>query len=118
MTEIRSLQAIRNVAKNSFANLVGGHANMYTMGGTTDTGASYEDMMEDLTKKKYQDPAFYVNLYDNPENVMRQKSAIKAVQLMQGWDIVKALHRREMLLAMLLELKLRNEQKQIEISAN
>tara|TARA_R110002126_G_scaffold13118_7_gene57178 strand:+ start:69716 stop:71419 length:1704 start_codon:yes stop_codon:yes gene_type:complete len=118
VTEIRSLQAIRNVAKNSFANLVGGHANMYTMGGTTDTGASYEDMMEDLTKKKYQDPAFYVNLYDNPENVMRQKSAIKAVQLMQGWDIVKALHRREMLLAMLLELKLRNEQKQIEISAN
>jgi hypothetical protein len=116
ITEIRSLQAIRNVAKNSFANLVGGHAR--TTGGAGTDAPSYEATMEELTKKKYQDPAFYVNLYDNPENVMRQKSAIKGIQLMQGWDIVKALHRREMLLAMLLELKLRKEQKRLEISAN
>ncbi len=114
ITEIRSLQAIRNVAKNSFANLVGGNARMTGIGGAD--APSYESMMENLTKKTYQDPAFYINLYDNPENVQRQKAAIKAVQLMQGWDIVKALHRREMLLSMLLELKLRKEQKRLEVS--
>lgn len=116
ITEIRSLQAIRNVAKNSFANLVGGNARMTGIGGAD--APSYETMMENLTKKAYQDPAFYINLYDNPENVQRQKAAIKAVQLMQGWDIVKALHRREMLLSMLLELKLRKEQKRLEIGNN
>ena len=79
-------------------------------------GFSYDGIMEVLTKKIYQDPAFYINLYDNPENVMRQKASIKAIQLMQGWDIVKALHRREMLLAMILELKLRKQQRFVEIN--
>ncbi len=143
ITEIRSLQAIRNVAKNSFAVLVGNksgsssfatkdqyvHTVLRSLGVPNDAealayygvadhnGFSYDGIMETLTKKIYQNPSFYVNLYDNPENVMRQKAAIKAIELMQGWDIVKALHRREMLLAMLLEVKLRQQQRLVEINA-
>lgn len=142
LMNIRSLQAIRNVAKNSFAVLVGNRSgsssfatkNQYVQnvllsmgvannadaltyyGIDNNNGFSYDGIMEVLTKKIYQDPAFYINLYDNPENVMRQKASIKAIQLMQGWDIVKALHRREMLLAMILELKLRKQQRFVEIN--
>jgi hypothetical protein len=35
---------------------------------------------------------------------------------MQGWDVVKALHRREMLLSMLVEVKLRKKQRRIEVN--
>lgn len=136
VTDLRSLQAIRNVAKNSFAVLVGNKSggssegnNVHLVrilqtlgaGNTADyygtgngVGVSYDGAMEALTKKMYQDPGFYANLYDSPENVQRQKAAIKAIQLMQGWDIVKALHRREMLLSMLIEVKLRREQRRVE----
>tara|TARA_R110002124_G_scaffold149220_1_gene315194 strand:- start:360662 stop:362476 length:1815 start_codon:yes stop_codon:yes gene_type:complete len=138
ITDLRSLQAIRNVAKNSFATLVGNRASGSSLGnneqilkvletlgasnvpenyGLSDKGGvSYDAIMEALTKKLYQDPAFYANLYDSPENVARQKAAIKAIQLMQGWDVVKALHRREMLLSMLVEVKLRKKQRRIEVN--
>jgi hypothetical protein len=138
ITDLRSLQAIRNVAKNSFATLVGNRASgsslgnndqilqiLQTVGATNVSenyglsdkgGVSYDAIMEALTKKLYQDPAFYANLYDSPENVVRQKAAIKAIQLMQGWDVVKALHRREMLLSMLVEVKLRKKQRRIEVN--
>jgi hypothetical protein len=51
------------------------------------------------------------NLIENPSNVRRQRVAIKSVDLMQGQDLLEALQRREMLLATLVELKLRQSEK-------
>ena len=67
---------------------------------------SYDTQMEILTKRLYQDPKFYVNLYDTPANVKRQKTAMKAVSLMQDRDMYESLQRSEMLMSVLLEMKL------------
>jgi hypothetical protein len=68
---------------------------------------SYYAQMELLTKKIYQNPLFYTNLYDKPANVKRMRAAMQAVKMMQDRDIMEALHRREMLLSMMLELNIR-----------
>lgn len=125
-SQYRSLQAIRNVAKNSLVTSLAEKAKGTTgseeyitklmqalgvpeaqakqiMGETP----SYFAQMEVLTKKLYQDPAFYVNLVDTPANVLRQRTAVKAIKLQQGHDLAETVKRREMLLAILLELKIR-----------
>ncbi len=122
----RSLQAIRSVAKNSFltaiAEKVRGTGNTEALTallrslGLANNGQvqslmgeqpSYYAQMEALTKKVFQSPAFFVNLYDTPANVLRQRAAIRSIKLQQGDDLLKTLKRREMLLAVLLELKIR-----------
>jgi len=70
---------------------------------------SYFAQMEILTKKLYQDPTFFANLYDTPANVARQRVAIKAISLMQDRDFLESLKRREMLLSELLEIRLRKK---------
>ncbi|OIN85715.1 MAG: hypothetical protein AUJ12_08350 [Alphaproteobacteria bacterium CG1_02_46_17] len=79
---------------------------------------SYEAQMEILTKKLYQDPAFYANLYDTPANVDRQKVAITAVDLMQERDFLGSLKRKEMLLSELLEMKLRRRSEELNQGAS
>ena len=69
--------------------------------------------MEFLTRKMYQNPNFYTNLYDKPTNVKRIGAAMKAIKLMQDRDIQAALQRREMLMSMMLELKLRKESDEV-----
>jgi len=64
---------------------------------------SYYAQMEVLTKKIYQDPDFYTNLYDKPANVDRIAAAMDAVKLMQGRDRFEAALRREMLTSLLVE---------------
>lgn len=120
--------AIRQLVGNTFSNMVAMKAK-----GTASSGAymkntlvkmgltaadaqkligdnpSYFAQMEILTKKLYQDPAFYANLYDTPANIARQRVAIKAIGLMQDRDFLESLKRREMLLSELLELKLRKK---------
>jgi|GEM_PF-5094357 len=74
------------------------------------TNPSYFAQMEILTSKLYQNPSFYVNLYTSPENVTRAGVALKAFELMQDRDRYESALRREMFVAMLVEMNLRDEQ--------
>lgn len=66
---------------------------------------SYDAQMEVLTKKIYQNPAFYVNLMENPANVQRQYAAMQSFGLMQQRDIFDSILRSEMLLSLIVELE-------------
>jgi hypothetical protein len=66
---------------------------------------SYYARMELLTKKIYQDPNFYVALYDTPANIARKGAAIRAIGLMQHMDMFKSRLRNEAILAELVELE-------------
>ena len=75
---------------------------------------SYDAQMEILTKKAYQDPRFYTNLYDKPANVERKGAAIQAIGLIQKFDLFKSYLRTEASLSILLELAVEDLQKEIE----
>ena len=64
---------------------------------------SYYAQMEVLTKKIYQNPTFYTNLYDKPANVKRIGAAIDAISLMSLRDRYNSELRQEMLAATLVE---------------
>jgi hypothetical protein len=125
--DIRSLQAMKTVTANSFAALVGEKSKssaqassymkeMIQQLGLNATEAqkllganpSYFAQMEVLTKKLFQNPAFYANLYDSEANIDRQRVAMKAIELQQDRDFLESLRRREMLLSVLLNAKLRS----------
>ena len=133
----RSLQAMRGIAKASFVNTVTEKANgtagsgayitnlMKSLGIPEDsasslmgTNPSYYAQMEVLTKKLFQDPAFFVNLVESPANVARQRASIRAIKLQQQRDFAETVKRREMLLATLLELKLQQRSKMTNQSLN
>jgi hypothetical protein len=134
----RSFIAKHNVAHNSFIEIAGLKSEVKpedpeTMGGgafikallrdfdisdediTAQMGEypSYYAQMEVLTKKMYQNPQFYTNLYDKPANVDRITASMKAIELMQGRDHYESLLRREMLLSQMVEQEL---QKHIDIT--
>lgn len=67
---------------------------------------SYYAQMEVLTKKIYQSPHFYTNLYDKPANVKRMGVAMDAIGLMHLRDRFDSHLRQEMLAAMLVEVGL------------
>ncbi len=136
-SRFRSVQAIRSVAKNTFVTQVAekakGTAGSYKFMnslmrslGLSDTNAktllgenpSYYAQMEVLTKKIFQAPAFYINLVDTPSNVKRQKAAIQAVKLQQQNDFAQVVKRREMLLAVLLEMKIRERENMVKQRLN
>lgn len=75
---------------------------------------SYYAQMEILTKKLYQNPDFYTNLYDKPANVARKKVAMQAIGLMQKFDMFKSYLRSEASLSVLLELAVMDLQEDIE----
>lgn len=75
---------------------------------------SYYAQMEILTKKIYQNPAFYTNLYDKPANVERKAAAMQAIKLMQKFDILKSFLRGEASISILLELAVVDLQTEIE----
>ena len=70
--------------------------------------------MEMLTRKMYQNPQFYTNLYTSPENLKRTGVALQALQLMHDRDRFEGSLRREMLLSTILEMKLRESQEVVE----
>ncbi len=72
---------------------------------------SYYAQMEMLTKKIYQQPEFYTNLYDAPANVGRKNAAIQAIKLIQDMDKFNSVLRSEQNLSVLLELYLEDMQK-------
>ncbi len=75
---------------------------------------SYHAQMEILTKKLYQRPEFYSELYDKPANVLRKNVALQAATLMQKRDLYQSYLRSEMTLAVMLETLLMREQKILE----
>ena len=76
---------------------------------------SYNAQMEVLTKKIYQNPDFYTNLYDKPANVERKKVAMQAIGLMQKFDLFKSYLRYEASLSVLLEMAVIDLQEKIEL---
>jgi hypothetical protein len=127
----RSIIAMRGIARNSFSNLIAlktatpeqeKSTGPYLKALMKELGLddeevekilgenpSYFAQMDFLTRKIYQNPAFYTNLYDKPVNVERIRAAMRAIKLMNDRDIQSAMHRREMLLSMMLELRLREQ---------
>ena len=135
--DLHQILAVRQLVGNTFANQVAmkakgnGSSATYMKNVLTKLGLSagdatkligdnpsYEAQMEILTKKLYQDPAFYANLYDTPANVDRQKVAMTAVSLMQDRDFLNSLKRKEVLLSELLEMKLRRRSEQLNQSVS
>ena len=123
----RTMIALHNIAHMSFAHQVGmkskapthadpekaGWAHIKTMMrdfGISDTeivtmlgeSPSYYAQMEMLTKKLYQNPDFYTNLYDKPANVDRMLASMEAISLMQMRDHYQTMMRQEMLTSALL----------------
>lgn len=74
---------------------------------------SYFAQMEVLTKKVYEDPVFYANLYDKPANVERKIAVMEALEVMQDRDIYDSLLRSEAVLAVYLETLLDIEQQRV-----
>ncbi len=75
---------------------------------------SYHAQMEILTKKAYQSPVFYTNLYDKPANVERKGVALQAISLIQKFDLLKSYLRTEASLSILLELSVDQLQREVE----
>jgi hypothetical protein len=125
--DLRSKIAMRNVAHNSYVNIVAERSSAKA-GNGADSGwnfmkallsdfgipdaeihqmmgkyPSYYAQMDVLTKKMYQNPEFYTNLYDKPVNVRRMSASMEAIKLMQARDQYKTALRREILLSMMVE---------------
>lgn len=134
--DMRAVQAARDVAQNTFGALVAEKVKspmqsaVYIKAVLAQLGLGEEDItrlvgdnpsyfaqMEIMTKKLFQDPSFYAELYDSPANIDRQRVAMKAVELQQNRDLLESLRRREMLLSVLLNLKLRDEQERVNSSS-
>lgn len=72
---------------------------------------SYFSQLEILSKRIYQNPTFYSDLYDTPANVARKKVAMQAIELMVDRSIYESQLRREMSISVLLASKLQASQR-------
>ena len=88
------------------------------LGGDNQVNPSYYAQMEVLTKKIFQNPDFYTNLYDKPVNVERKDVALQAIALMQKFDMLKSYLRNEASVSVLLELAVIDMQSDIENEIN
>jgi hypothetical protein len=135
--DTRSIVAKRSVAENSFQAIAAMKA-LGETGPATQTAAymraalaelgisgtdaadliggspSYYAQMELLTKKIFQRPEFFVDLYDKPANIERKSVALQAISLMQRRDLFKSALRTESMLSILLELDLIKAQDEVE----
>lgn len=75
---------------------------------------SYMAQMEMLTKKLYQRPGFYTELYDKPVNTKRRSVAMQAIGVMLDRDLFKSYLRSEVMMSTLLELRLVDEQSRVQ----
>jgi len=131
--DLRAIFAKRSVAQNSFAAItsqrVAGapESAPYTKALIKELGVndpteiekllgknpSYFAQMEIMTKKIYQSPLFYTELYDKPANIARKGAAMQAIGLMQDRDLYNSLLRTEAVLSVLLETMLQKEQEKV-----
>lgn len=136
LMNLRALAAKRSVAQNSLAAIVSQkaegtpeaqpfvYAALKELGGDKldleeikkylGEKPSYFAQMEMLTKKIYQNPVFFTELYDKPANVMRKEVTIEAIQLMQKRDIYRSLLRNEAVFSTILETALMEEQEKVK----
>ncbi len=75
---------------------------------------SYYAQMNLLSKKLFQNPQFFTNLYVSPANVARTGVALQALQIMHDRERFEASLRKEMLLSMILEMNLRRAQDSVQ----
>ena len=76
---------------------------------------SYYAQLEVLSKKIYQNPDFYVNLYDKPANIKRKSAALLAIERMLDQALLESQHRQEMAMSVLLSANIdRTEWKKIQ----
>ena len=68
---------------------------------------SYLSTLEILSKKIYQNPQFYTNLYDSPSNLKRKEAAMKGIELMLERAIHESQMRQEMAMSVLLSSKMK-----------
>ncbi len=120
--DTRALTAKRSVAFNSFAAIAGLRAQgpesvvpymteiLEEMGIPEENieamlkgSPSYNAQMEILTKKLYQSPNFYSDLYDKPVNIDRKDVSMQAIGLMQKRDMYRSQLRSEANMAIWLE---------------
>jgi hypothetical protein len=132
LQDMRMLSAVRSVARNSFASIVAAKtpgsgmssaqlrnvmAGIGVPAGDIDsligTNPSYFAQMDIISQKMFQDPEFITNLYVGPANVARTGVALQAIQIMKDRDRLEAALRKEMLLSMILEMKLREAQQNV-----
>ncbi len=132
LSDVRAIIAKRSVAYNSFAALAAQKAmgekevQPYLYALLKEMGVPEEDIesmlgerpsyyaqMEVLTKKIYQNPNFYTDLYDKPANVKRKEVAMQAIDLMQKRDMFRSLLRAEANLSVILETALTDEQRKL-----
>ena len=71
---------------------------------------SYNTQMEILTKKLYQSPNFYSDLYDKPINIDRKDTSMQAIALMQKRDMYASQLRSEANTAIWLETLVEDSQ--------
>ena len=135
--DIRALTAKRSVAQNSFAALAAMKSKgspevapflkklVEEMGIPKDEvekyigkEPSYFAQMEVLSKKIYQNPVFYTELYDKPVNVERKAAALEAIGLMQDRDIYRSLLRSEAIGSVILERMLERDQEALTNEIN
>lgn len=69
---------------------------------------SYYAQMELLTKKLYQTPNFYTELYDKPSNIDRKIVSLQAIGLMQKRDMYRSRIRSEAIASVWLETMLKD----------
>lgn len=121
--KLRSITAKRNVAQSSFSSIVGLKSEgedssalaflqelVRTAGGDlSDIGEkpSYYAQLEVLAKRMFQNPHFFANLYESPENIARKSAALSAVELMLERAIAESESRQEMIMSVLLASNLR-----------
>lgn len=132
LQDARMLSAVRGVARYSFAALVaqktpgtgfeaarlrevmaGINVAPADVDGLIGANPSYYAQMNILSKKLFQNPQFFTNLYVSPANVARTGVALQAMQIMHDRERFEASMRKGMLLSMILEMNLRRAQETV-----
>ena len=140
MLNLRSAIAKRSIAQTSYSAIVGLKARGSVNSGEDDTlqymtlllqelgldedevkafigeRPSYYAQLEILAKKMYQNPDFYRELYDKPENTKRKSVAMGAIASMLDREIFESQLRAESMYSQLLELKVLKSQDAVEDS--
>ena len=135
--DTRSVNAMRSVAGNSIAHIIGmrmaGTPCASCVGSTymrpvllqlgvpdvdidkfLGSNPSYYAQMEVLTHKVFENEGFFTNLYTTPANVERIGATLQALKLMQDRDRFESSLRREMLLSLILEVQIRDRESRVE----
>ncbi len=135
--DMRAIIAKRQVAENSFANIVANKAS--GTGGSIDyiyalieelgiaaeeipgiigENPSYDAQLKMLTEIMNYNPDVYVNLYDSPNNILRKRVSTQAIGILQKWETLETMWRTEMVSAVAAEMLLEDLQEDVQDELN